>query len=130
MQERLIKGLQSEYRPSVFEGSNTSGVHPIGKRVLVLMDEAPEKTSGGIHMTNDMVERMSLASESGAIFEMGAEAFTRHSDGTAWQGVKPKLGERVYVEKYAGLLCQGKDGRKYRVMEDSCIGAVFEQEGE
>jgi chaperonin GroES len=133
MKERLLKGLQSEYRPSFYTGSNTAGIHPIGKRVLVLMDEAPDRTSGGILMTEDMVERMSLASESGAIIELGGEAFTHHSDGTVWRGAKPKPGDRVYVEKYAGLLAQGLDGKKYRVMEDGAVGAIFEsapEEGE
>lgn len=122
---RLIKNIQGLYETQPFNGKNESGYTPIGKRVLVLMDEAAKTFAGGkMEFVAEQIERMSLASESGTIVETGPQAFELTTDGTRQVSYKPKAGDHVYVEKYAGLLIKGDDNRSYRLMEDSCVGAV------
>lgn len=128
MEPRLIKGIQAEYVPAKWLGSNTSGVRVVGKTVLVLMDECSTTTSGGISLPEDMVERMSMASESGVLVACAPGAFLLNEDMTPWLGEKPKPGDRVYVEKYAGKLVKGRDGKMYRMMDYGCIGATYEPE--
>ncbi len=119
---RLVKRMQGDYVPAEFTG-NQSGYLPLGKKVMVIMDQAAEK-HGSVELPPEVVERMSLASESGILIESGPEAFDIHGDGSRWHGCKPVAGDHVIIEKYAGLLILGDDGLKYRIMEDTCIGAV------
>lgn len=126
MQERLLKNLKGEFKPSVYAGTNESGVMPMGKRILVLMDEFSSVTSGNIHIPEAMVERMNMAGESGVLIEAAPEAFSTHPDHTKWTGRKPVPGDRLYLEKYAGVLVQGIDSKVYRLMEDSCASGIYQ----
>lgn len=122
---RMIKGLQAEYTPAQWPGSNTSGLRVFGKNILVRMDQCAEASSGGIILTDDLRDRMDEASESGCIYAIGPAAHRIFDDGSRWEGDKPKLGERVYVEKYAGVKARGADGALYRVMDERCIAAAL-----
>ncbi len=124
----LVKGLWAEFVPAPWDGKSASGIRVVGKAVLVLMDECSTKTSGGVELTPDMVENMSAGAESGRLVAVSPGAFLLNEDMTPWIGEKPKPGERVYVEKYAGQKARGKDGKIYRLMDYGCIGAVFEED--
>lgn len=130
MEPRLIKGIHAEYVPAKWSGSDTSGVRVVGKTVLVLMDECSPKTTGGIDLPEDLIERMSMAAESGVLVAAAAGAFLLNEDMTPWSGDKPKPGDRVYIEKYAGKLVKGRDGKTYRIMDYASIGATYEPEAE
>lgn len=126
MKPRLVDRLHGKYKAAEFLGTNTSGITPIGKKILVLTDEFDPTFAGGkLEFVPEMVERMTLASESGVVMEAGQEAFTRHTDGSPWNGRRPVPGDHVYIEKYAGLLVMGNDSKKYRLMDDSCIGGIY-----
>lgn len=126
MQPRLLKSSQQhEFVPAEYHGANESGYDPIGDNVLVAPDKAAEQTGGGIHLTAETVEKMSMAAETGVIVGLGTEAFRWIADRSReWQGAKPKVGDRVYVARYAGQLLLGEDHKLYRVMSDTCIAAV------
>ena len=128
MEPRLIKGVQAEYVPAKWSGQNTSGVRVVGKTVLVLMDECSQTTTGGIALPDDLIERMSLAAESGVLVATSPGAFLLNEDMTPWTGDKPKPGDRVYIEKYAGKQVKGRDGKMYRIMDYNAIGATYEPE--
>lgn len=128
MEPRLIKGIQAEYIPAKWSGSDTSGVRVVGKCVLVLTDECSTKTSGGIELPEDLVERMSMAAESGVLVAVSPGAFLLNEDMTPWSGPKPQPGDRVYIEKYAGKQIKGRDGKTYRIMDYCSIGATYEAE--
>lgn len=113
---RLIKGLHADYEPTQWPGENTSGLRPYGDHVLVRMDACSAATAGGIILADDMIERMNMASESGCIFAIGGMAFKGYPE-------KPSVGDRVYVDKYAGVVARGADGGFYRVMSDTCVFA-------
>lgn len=123
---RLIKGLQAEFIPAEWSGENTSGIRVFGKNLLVRMDACSPKSAGGVMLPEDLVDRMTEASESGCIFAIGPAAFRLFDDGHRWEGDKPTVGERVYVEKYAGVKARGADGALYRIMDERCISGALD----
>lgn len=124
MKPRILPRLQGTYIAAEFNG-NTSGVNPIGKKVLILTDEFKTTFADDkLEFLPEVAERMNLASESGVLTAVGPDAFAHNSDGSK-ASVRPTVGQHVYFEKYAGLLVMGNDGRKYRLMDDACIGATY-----
>ena len=123
---KLLKSSQNhEVTLAEYHGKNESGYQPLGDSVLVAFDRAADTTGGGVHLPQNMIERMDMASESGVIVALGSEAFRWIADRTReWQGPKPKAGDRVYMERYSGQLLKGIDGATYRLCTDKCIGAV------
>lgn len=116
-------GLQATFTPTQWTGQNTSGFIVYGDYVLVGVDECAATTAGGIDYPDDFRDRMTLAAETGCIFAVGVDAFRTFSDNTPWTGAKPRVGDRVYIEKYAGQTCRGRDGHIYRVMSYRSITA-------
>lgn len=115
---------RAEYIPAPFFGKNESGCRPIGDRVLIRPDLAAS-TAGTIALPDDVVDRAHLSSSSGVIVECGDDAFAWNSDRTRpFSGDKPKAGDRVFFERYAGREVTGDDGVKYRLMDDKSIGGV------
>jgi co-chaperonin GroES (HSP10) len=96
--------------------TNTSGINPVGWRVLLLPKELEEKSSGGIILNTDKGhEREEMANTTGIVVAMGDECYKDTQ--TQWC----KVGDKVIFAKYAGLLYQGKDGKKYRLVNDEDI---------
>lgn len=125
MEGRLLTGEHKEFAMSSWDGINRSGWAPLDDKVLVLMDEHVAMTSGGIAIPGTAQERMSLAGETGLVIAMGPVAFYWNDEMTRrWEGKKPEPGERVYIERYAGQLIQGMDGRAYRLLSQRCVGAL------
>ena len=130
MEPRLIKGLHATYIPAKWSGEDKSGIRVVGKTVLVLMDECSPKSMGGVDLTHDMVEKMSMASESGVLIAVSDGAFLLNEDLTPWTGPRPQAGDRVYIEKYAGKQIKGRDGQTYRIMDYGSIGATYVSDAE
>ena len=123
MEVKLIKGLQADYTPAEWTGVNTSGLKPYGARVLIRVDACSATTQGGILLTDDMSEKMTLAAETGCIYAVGPFAWHKHDD-------RPVVGDRVYFERYAGTVARGVDGELYRFMDDGSVsGGLLEQGG-
>ena len=123
---RLVQGLKAEYTPAQWDGKDTSGVRVVGKTVLVLMDEVAEVRESGIELPVDYRERMNASCETGVLVAVSPGAFLLNEDMTPWIGEKPKPGDRVYIEKYAGKQIRGRDSLIYRLMDYGCIGATYE----
>lgn len=124
MEPKIIKTDLAEYKKADFDGVNRSGFTVFGDRVLILPDTASDMTTGGVQLPDEMVGRMSMAAETGVVVEVGVDAFTWNASGSALTGRVPKVGDRVFIERYAGQLLKGKDGKKYRVLEGRSIGAI------
>lgn len=125
---RLIKGLNATYDEAFWAGENTSGLRPLGDYVLVKMDQCSAASSGGVLLTDEQIERMNEAAESGCIYAIGAGAFLRLDDGRAWpEAERPAAGDRCYIEKYAGIKAMGKDGAMYRIMGYRNIAAGYDK---
>ena len=127
MQPKLLMTPLGEYQPAKWNGKNTAGVRPFGDRVLILPDGAAEQTSGNVYIPEEMQERMAMAAETGILVAMGDDAWLWNSDRTRkLEGEKPKVGDRVGFERYAGSIRHGKDGRLYRVMDDKCVSDLVD----
>lgn len=126
MQPKLLKSSQlSEFIPAEWHGVNESGYEPVSDFVLVLPDKAAAKSSGGVELPGDIVDRHTMAAETGILIAIGPESFKWISDRTRpWEGRKPQAGDRIYMKRYSGQVLMGDDGMEYRLMEDGCIGAV------
>jgi len=115
------------YLPAIWDGKDTSGCVPIGDKILIKPDMAVSQTDTGIHMPEEFTERMHLSTQTGIIIAVGDDAFTWSADRSRpFGGYKPKVGDRVYFERYAGAVVNGDDGCDYRLIEDRQIGAVIE----
>ncbi len=126
MQPKLLKSSQlSEFIPAEWHGVNESGYEPVCDRVLVLPDIAASESSGGIALPADIVDRHTMAAETGVVIAVGPDAFAWTPDKTRpWNGYKPKPGDRVYIQRYSGQVMLGEDGKFYRLMDYTCCGAV------
>lgn len=126
MQPKLIKSSSlGEYVKAEFNGKNESGYEPLDDFVIVLPDGAAEKTSGGIHMVPELVERMSLSAETGVIVAVGDGAFRWNASKTKpWTGYRPSPGDRIYMRRFAGQVMLGVDGKLYRAISDTEIAAI------
>lgn len=99
---------------------------PMEFNIVVELDPVEEVTKGGIILPGDKVERDKLAFEEGRLVAVSPFAFSyaEWPEGTD----KPQLGQRVLIERYAGLLRE-KDGKNYRIVKDKNLVAVIEGEG-
>lgn len=119
-QKSLIK-----FEPAAWTGKNTSGFFPLGDKVLVMPDKLKSASEGGVALPPEMIDRMTLAAETGTIVAVGEGAFTWNSDRiTKFLGRRPQAGDRVFMERYAGQTLMGTDGQFYRLMDDRSIGAI------
>ena len=104
MKEKLLKTTQAEYVERQWDGKNLSGIFPVCDRVLIMPDSAAEVIRG-VHIDPRAVERMSQAAESGIVVEIGEGAFLWNADRTRpFAGRKPKVGDRVNFQRFAGCL--------------------------
>lgn len=106
--------------------TNKSGMVPVGTKVLVLPDEVAEKSAGGVILPESTKETNDFAVCTGTLVAVGGAAFSDwpHSD-RVWPGGTPKVGDRVFMAKYAGVVIEGKhDGRRYRLCQDTDIAGM------
>lgn len=128
MQPKLFKTSLAEFVPAKWTGNEDAGIHPLGDRVLILPDKAAEIVRG-VHLPQDITYRHTLAAEAGVVIAVGDGAFQWNSDKvTPYSGRKPKVGERVIIEKYAGQVVCGDDKQMYRLMDSHCVGGILEKE--
>lgn len=124
LDQKLLKTALAEYIPADYSGRNASGYRPMDDKVLILPDKASPKI-GSIEIPDDLVERHTMAAESGVIVALGPAAFVLNTARTgAWADEVPQPGTRVHIERYSGQLLHGRDGNLYRVMDYTCIGAI------
>jgi co-chaperonin GroES (HSP10) len=98
---------------------NSAGIRPVGEQVLVLPDPVAQETESGlVVMTDKELDRLELGQTEGDVVEIA-------------KGVKDAEygpGDRVIFRKYSGLLMDGADGQRYRLVEKKDVVGVFEGE--
>lgn len=98
---------------------NESGILPVGHRVLVLPEQLEETTEAGIILrTASQQSREEMAQINGVVISLGTTAYNDQTE--PWC----KAGDKVIIGKYSGLIYDGKDGKKYRVINDLDVVAV------
>jgi chaperonin GroES len=115
---RLFNGLQAEYVQIDWPGSNTSGLRSFGTNVLVKVDQCAGVRASGLIITDEATDLMTAAAVTGCIFAIGPRAFPN-----AIGDDRPKPGDRIYFDKFAGIRAKGLDGGDFRIMDDTCIAA-------
>ena len=103
------------------EPTDESGITPVEYKVLVLPDTIEEVTSGGIFLPATAQDKRQAAEEKGTIIDFGGNCFRD----PLWLDFVPETGERVIYERYSGKEVEGKDGKKYRIMNDKDIDAII-----
>lgn len=97
------------------------GLRPSEFNVLVLPEEVPEKTKGGIILTDTIKDADKASGRRARLVAVSPVAF---SYAEFPEGTKPVVGDIVLIAKYAGTLVDGLDGREYRIIKDSDVAAV------
>lgn len=102
--------------------TNTSGIRPVGHRILILPEQVEEVSEAGIILhTVAQADREALAQMYGTVIEMGGDCYldTR----TIWCSV----GNRVSFAKYSGLIYKGLDEQTYRIINDLDVVSIVEE---
>ena len=97
---------------------------PTGHRLVVFPLEVEEKTEGGIVLPGNVRDKEELAQIEAYIISIGDEAWHDRPGHREWCSV----GDHVMITKYGGLLKEGKDGKKYRIISDLDVVAIKEKE--
>ena len=118
----LISMERTEMIPAIYPGFNSSGLVPRNYNLLVKMDTTSDRSKGGILIDiHDKVERMNEASVTGVVFAVGATVGAGDPE-----PIKP--GDRVFIDKYAGIKAIGVDGRLYRFIDEKQVGGTVTTE--
>ena len=97
---------------------------PVRSTVLIKPDEV-EKESSGILLPDTAISRMQTAVNTGTIVNVGGQ-FWQSDYGVEWPGPKPKVGDKVLFDKYAGSAIK-IDREDYRLCNDEKILAILEE---
>jgi co-chaperonin GroES (HSP10) len=92
---------------------NKSGFMPLGHRLLVLPDAVEEVTQSGIVLARETTGRDEMAQVKGTVVALGDGCWI---DTTVTSWAAP--GDRIVYGKYSGLMWDGRDGKKYRILND------------
>jgi chaperonin GroES len=102
---------------------NKSGIHPKGHRLLVKPLEVEDKTASGIIVTTaSNKDREEMSNTTGKVIEVGSGC---------WIGLDApwcQSGDNIVFAKYAGLLYLGKDGEKYRIINEDNVVATLDSD--
>jgi co-chaperonin GroES (HSP10) len=104
---------------------NTSGITPVGHRILVKPEEMNEVTESGIIIAKDTIDKERLAQMRGVVIAIGGTAYADQPE--PWC----KVGDVITFGKYSGLIYKGKetkDNQEYRVINDLDVVCLHEEE--
>lgn len=104
---------------------NTSGLHPTGRTVLVLLDEVPT-SYGSVALAEETINKDRLAQIRATLVEVGPIAWQKDKaqfSPEQMASLKVPVGTRVIIRRYAGELVTGFDGVSYRIVNDEDIWA-------
>jgi co-chaperonin GroES (HSP10) len=123
---RMITTKIGEYLPAEWDGKNTSGLEMLGEEVLILPDQVPEQTKGGLFLPSATKEVQGMAAQTGVIVALGVDAWAYNRSRTRpFTGKRPEVGDRVVFDRYGGTNQPGLDGRMYLIMSDMVISGKF-----
>lgn len=101
---------------------NESGITPVGISVLILPEQVEEKTSSGIIvMTEKEKARWEMKQHEAQVIAIAPNAYYDEKE------PRCKVGDYVIIAAYSGILQEGKDGKKYRLVKDDDIVAILDK---
>lgn len=102
---------------------NTSGIWPVATSVLVEPDQVAQTTESGIVVSsNAQHEREEMKQTDGVVVAIGPHAYYDEKQ------PRCKVGDRVVMAVYAGMVRKGKDGKTYRLIKDDDVIALLEKD--
>lgn len=101
------------------KGSKTSGIRPLGDKILVRRDEAQSKTESGIYLPESSKDRP----KTGVIEAVGTGAL--NTDTGERIPLSVKKGDKVIFSSYAGTEVK-LDGEELLIMSEEDILAVID----
>lgn len=99
--------------------SEETSLHPTGHHVVVKVEEASEKTAGGLYVPAQVREKRMNEGNVGTLISVGPQAWKAFADGSPWA----KVGDRVLCIKHAGVALDKTPN--IRLMNDEDILAVI-----
>lgn len=119
----LVKAGLLKFKPLPKLDEIDPGIDPHEFNVLVLQREIEDKTASGLlHLPQQNLDREQDAAVDGMLARLSPAAFSYAEYPP--ECARPKAGDLVVFRRYAGVLVEGDDGRKYRLMADKDIIAV------
>jgi co-chaperonin GroES (HSP10) len=107
---------------------NKSGLTPVGVSILVLPEQIKTTTESGIElMTASQAEREQLKQTDGVVIAIGPRAFYDELDSSGKVEPRCKVGDRVVMIAYAGMVRKGNDNLLYRLVKDDDIIGILEE---
>lgn len=104
---------------------NKSGITPVGVSVLVLPEQVEEKTESGIiTVTEKEKDRHELGQTDALVIAIGEAAYFDE------KVPRCKVGDRVIMAKYSGMIRKGNDDLTYRLIRDSDVLAILDKGNE
>lgn len=97
---------------------NPSNLYPVEYKILVKLDTVEKMTEGGIVIPDTTRDKEQMMQVRATLIAVGGDAFYQ------WEGLVPKVGDKIYVAKAAGYEVIGDDDVKYKLMNDKDIAAV------
>lgn len=101
---------------------NESGITPVGISILVLPDAVEQTTESGIVLsTHEQHSREEMGQTDGEVIAIAEFAY--------FDEKKPrcKVGDRVIMAKYAGMVRVGNDGLTYRLIKDDDVVGILDK---
>lgn len=99
-------------------------LNPTGHHIVVEVEKAKEKTSGGIYIPEQAKDRRQNEGQIGVLIAIGPQAWKAFADGEAWA----KVGDRVLCIKHAGIALESNPN--IRLMNDEDVLAVISKSAE
>lgn len=100
---------------------NKSGLHPLGRAVLVKPFDAVKK-GGMIQLPASVKDRERLIEDRAIVVEVGSEAWVDEKCPRATPG------DSVIIAKFAGYIAEGADKEIYRLINERDIFCRIDQE--
>ncbi len=103
--------------------NHVCGLIPIEFNVIIDQNPVETKTTGGLHIPNEVQEKRMHMETRGTIVAMSPLAFSYDEWPEGYR--KPSVGAKVAFVQHTGAFIDGQDGKKYRVVKDKDIVAVL-----
>ena len=90
-------------------------------KVVIKLPDLQEKV-GSVWLPDRAKDQNQLEGDNGVIVAVGQAAF---SDKKEFPHSPPKIGDKVFFQRWEGFLVENGKGEKFRIIEDNKIAGVY-----